>query len=196
MNMPLSDELLDQVFRKARTFNSFIDRPVAQSTIRALYDLLKWGPTSTNQQPLRVVWCHSPEAKERLAALCYAGNAEKVRAAPVTAILGMELDFVRYLPRLFPHADARGWYGDDQRLIAESAFRNSSLQGAYFIIAARMLGLDTNPMSGFDEEQINASFFADSSIRVNFIATLGYGDSTTLYERAPRLDFDEANRFI
>ncbi|TPG88788.1 malonic semialdehyde reductase [Pseudomonas caspiana] len=196
MSIALPYDVSDQIFRKARTFNSFIDKPVAEPTLRALYDLLKWGPTSTNQQPLRIVWCRSDESKEKLASLCYAGNAEKVRAAPVTAILGMELDFVRYLLRLFPHADARGWYGDDQRLIAESAFRNSSLQGAYFIIAARMLGLGTNPMSGFDEDQVNATFFDNSSVKVNFITTLGYGDASTLYDRAPRLDFEEVNRFI
>jgi 3-hydroxypropanoate dehydrogenase len=192
----LPDEVLDRVFRKARTFNSYIDRPVTEVMLRHLYDLLKWGPTSTNQQPLRVVWCVSSEAKERLAALCYPGNAEKVRASPVAAVLGMELDFVRHLPRLFPHTDARGWYGDDRRLIAESAFRNSTLQAAYLIIAARLLGLDTNPMSGFDEGGVNQAFFAGTTVRVNFITTLGYGDPATLYPRAPRLEFEEANTLL
>lgn len=133
-------------------------------------------------------------AKEKLAALCAKGNAEKVRKAPVTAVLGMDLNFVAHLLRLFPHTDARGWYGDNQKLIEKSAFRNSSIQGGDFIIAARMLGLDTNLMSGFDEEAVNAAFFASTTVRVNFIATLGYGDPATLYPRAPRLSFEEANR--
>jgi 3-hydroxypropanoate dehydrogenase len=196
MGNPLPEQALDQVFRKARTFNSYIDRPVAEQTLRQLYDLYKWGPTSTNQQPLRIVWCTTQDAKDRLAALCFAGNVEKVRQAPVTAILGMEMDFVRFLRRLFPIADATGWYGDDERFLADSALRNSSLQAAYLILAARMLGLDTNPLGGFDEKAINAAFFADSSVRVNFVMTLGYGDPATLYPRGPRLDFEEANRLV
>jgi 3-hydroxypropanoate dehydrogenase len=133
-------------------------------------------------------------AKEKLAALSYAGNAEKIRTAPVSAVLGMDTDFLRYLLRTYPHADARGWYGDDRRLIEESAFRNSSLQVGYLILAARMLGLDTNPMSGFDEAAVNTAFFGDTAVRVNCITTLGYADPETLYPRAPRLDFEETNR--
>ncbi|MBB5415219.1 malonic semialdehyde reductase [Paraburkholderia atlantica] len=196
MNSLASDDVLDRVFRKARTYNSFIDRPVTRETLETLYGLYKWGPTSTNQQPLRVVWCVTSDAKERLAALCYAGNGAKVRAAPVAGILGMDEEFVRHLPRLFPHADARSWYGDDQALIRESAFRNSTLQAAYLIIAARLLGLDTNPMSGFDEAGVNAEFFKEGGVRVNFITTLGYGDPQTLYPRAPRFEFDEVNKLI
>ncbi|WNG47094.1 malonic semialdehyde reductase [Archangium minus] len=193
MAEPLCDLVLDRVFRKARTFNSFTDRPVDEATLRALHELWKWGPTSTNQQPLRVVWCVSDAAKSTLAALCAPGNAKKVLDAPVSAVLGMETNFVHYLPRVFPHTDARGWYGDNRRLIEESAFRNSSLQAAYFIIAARLLGLDTNPMSGFDEEKVNEAFFAGTTSRVNFITTLGYGDPATLYPRGPRLEFEETN---
>ncbi len=192
----VSSEILDLTFRQARTFNSYQDRSVDTAVLQELYDLIKWGPTSSNQQTLRIVWCTSTEAKERLAALCYQGNAEKIRVAPVTAILGMDLDFVRHLPRMFPHADARPWYGDDQKLIKESAFRNSSLQGGYFIIAARLLGLATNPMSGFDEEGLNREFFSDGKTKVNFITTLGYGDPATLYPRAPRFEFDEVNWII
>jgi 3-hydroxypropanoate dehydrogenase len=196
MTFAVSNDVIDLVFRQARTYNSYTDRAVDEHTLRTLYDLFKWGPTSTNQQPLRVVWCVSQASKERLAELCYAGNAEKVRRAPVSAVLGMDLDFVRHLPRLFPHADARAWYGDDRKLIEESAFRNSSLQGAYFIIAARLMGLATNPMSGFDEGRVNHVFFPDGTVRVNFISTLGYGEPSTLYPRAPRLDFDEVCRII
>ncbi|MEM5386739.1 malonic semialdehyde reductase [Paraburkholderia phymatum] len=195
-NSLVSDDMLDRVFRKARTHNSYIDRPVTRETLEALYSLYKWGPTSTNQQPLRVVWCVTSDAKERLAALCHAGNAAKVRAAPAAAIFGMDEDFVRHLPRLFPHADARSWYGNDQALIRDSAFRNSTLQAAYLIIAARLLGLDTNPMSGFDEAGVNAEFFTGSRTQVNFITTLGYGDPQTLYPRAPRFEFDEVNKLV
>jgi 3-hydroxypropanoate dehydrogenase len=189
MTFQVSSEVIDLVFREARTYNSFVDRPVDERTLKNLYDLFKWGPTSTNQQPLRIVWCLSQASKDRLSDLCYAGNAEKVRRAPVSAVLGMDLQFIRLLPRLFPYADARKWYGDDTRLIAESAFRNSSLQGAYFIIAARLMGLATNPMSGFDEHRVNDAFFPEGNVRVNFISTLGYGDPSTLYPRAPRLYF-------
>ncbi|MFM0673353.1 malonic semialdehyde reductase [Paraburkholderia sediminicola] len=196
MTKPLDNEVLDRAFRSARTFNSYLDKAVEVDTLRELYDLVKWGPTSTNQQPMRIVWCTSPEAKSKLADLCADGNAAKVRAAPVTAIIGMEINFVELLPRLFPHVDARPWYAGNRALIEESAFRNSSLQGGYFIIAARLLGLDTNAMSGFDEEKVNAAFFSNISIRVNFITTLGYGDASTLYPRAPRLTFDEVNRVI
>ena len=189
-------EVEDRLFRTARTFNAYSDRPVSEATLRDLYDLYKWGPTSTNQQPLRVVWCVSNAAKGRLADLSYPGNAEKIRVAPIAAIFGMDLDFVQHLPRLFPHIDARGWYGDNEKLIQESAFRNSSLQAGYLILAARLLGLGTNPMSGFDEDAVNAAFFPDGRVKVNFITTLGYGDPEAVYPRAPRFDFDEVNSLI
>lgn len=196
MIQPLSDDALDRAFRKGRTVNSYTDDPVTDDDLRALYDLLKWGPTSTNQQPQRIIWCRTQESRKRLATLCYPGNSEKVRAAPVAAILGMDVNFVSYLPRLYPHTDARGWYGDDPALIAESAFRNATLQAGYLIIAARMLGLDTNPMSGFDAKAINAEFFAGTSVSVNVITTLGHGDQASSYPRAPRLDFDEVNTLL
>jgi 3-hydroxypropanoate dehydrogenase len=192
----LSSIVQDQLFRTARTFNGYTDRPVTEATLRALYDLYKWGPTSTNQQPLRVIWCITGEAKAKLADFCYPGNAEKVRAAPVTAIFGMDLDFVQHLLRMFPHADARGWYGDDEKLIAESAFRNSTLQAGYLIIAARALGLGANGMSGFDEAGVNAAFFPGGRVRVNFISTLGYGDQEAVYPRAPRFEFEEVNDLL
>lgn len=196
MTEPVSDKIRDLAFRKARTFNSFTDRPVAEDTLRELYDLLKWGPTSTNQQPLRIIWCVSEESKRKLAGFAADGNAKKILQAPVTAILGMDLDFVNHLSRMFPHADARSWYGDDPKVRWDSALRNSSLQAGYFIIAARLLGLDTNPMLGFDEQALNSAFFPNSSIWVNMVSTLGYGEPATLYPRAPRFDFEEINQII
>lgn len=193
---PVTDDVLDLTFREARTANTYLDRPVSQDTLHELYDLLKWGPTSSNQQPLRIVWCTSQTAKNQLAEFCAEGNANKVRIAPVVAILGMDLDFVRHLPRMFLHGDARPWYGDDPVVLAEHALRNSSLQAGYFIIAARLLGLGINPMLGIDESAVNRTFFPASRVRVNMIATMGYGDSKTVYPRAPRFEFDEVNRII
>jgi len=193
---PLSDEALDRVFRTARTYNGFTAEPVTEAEMRAIWDLLRLGPTSANQEPLRIVWCASQEAKEKLAQSCSAQNAPKVRKAPVTAILAMDMEFYEKLPRLFPHTDARAWFLGNEGLIRESAFRNATLQGAYFIIAARMLGLDCGPMSGFDTAKVNEAFFADTTYRANFISTLGHGDPATIFDRLPRLDFDEANQII
>jgi len=193
---PLSDEALDRVFRTARTYNHYSDAPVAEEQLHAIWDLLKWGPTSANQEPLRIVWCVSDAAKERLAASCSAQNAPKVRKAPVTAILAMDMEFYEKLPILFPHVDARAWFVGNDALIKESALRNSTLQGAYFIIAARMLGLDTGPMSGFDGAKVNESFFAGTTYQVNFIATLGHGDPASIHGRLPRLDFADANQIL
>lgn len=194
MGKPLSDQALDQLFKSARSFNRYKEQPITKETLQVLYDLYKWGPTSTNQQPQRVVWCTTDEAKERLAKLSYEGNADKVRLAPITAILGMEMNFVETLPKLFPHTDARGWYGTDERFIADSALRNASLQAAYLMIAARALGLDVGPLGGFDEKAVTAEFFPASSVKANFLVTLGYGDPTSVYPRAPRWEFDEATR--
>jgi 3-hydroxypropanoate dehydrogenase len=191
----LDDTVLDRVFRTARTHNGFTDQPVTQDELRQLYDLMKWGPTSANQEPARIVWCVSDEAKQKLAGCCSGQNAPKVLKAPVTAIIGMDLEFYEKLPALFPHVDARAWFVGNEPLIKESAFRNSTLQGAYFIIAARLLGLDTGPMSGFDPEAVNEAFFKDTPVRVNFISTLGHGDPSTVYARLPRLPFEEANSF-
>lgn len=194
MGRPLSDESLDQLFRSARSFNRYTEQPVALETLQALYDLYKWGPTSTNQQPQRIVWCTTDDAKERLAKLSYEGNADKIRLAPVTAILGMEMNFIETLPKLFPHTDARGWYGTDERFIADSALRNASLQAGYLMIAARALGLDVGPIGGFDEKSVTAEFFPASTIKANFLVTLGYGDLESVYPRAPRWEFNEATR--
>ena len=196
MLSPMSDEVLDRVFRTTRTYNGFTDEPVSKDELRRLYELMIWGPTSANQEPLRITWCTTDEAKEKLAACVSAANAPKIRKAPVAAILGMDMEFYEQLPKLFPHTDARAWFLGNDALIQESAFRNSTLQGAYFIIAARLLGLDTGPMSGFDANAVNEAFFKGTSIRANFISTVGHGDPSTIFDRLPRLSFDEANRFL
>lgn len=196
MAKTLDDAGLDLIFREARTYNGYTDRPVTEDQLRAIWDLTKMGPTSANQSPARIVWCVSDEAKEKLAGLAMEANAVKIRKAPVTAIIGMDHEFYEKLPKLFPHTDARSWFVGNQPLIETSAFRNSTLQGAYFIIAARALGLDTGPMSGFDNAAVDAAFFAGTPIKSNFICTLGYGDPTTIFARSPRFDFEEANRIL
>ena len=195
MSQPLSDAALDQIFRTARTYNGYLDKPVANEQLHAIWDLMKFGPTSANQLPARMVWCVSEEAKDKLAATAMPANATKILAAPVTVIIGMDLDFHEHLPSLFPHTDARSWFDGNEPLREANAMRNSSLQGAYFIIAARALGLDTGPMSGFDNAAVDAAFFADQPrVRSNFLSTLGYGDPATIFERSPRPEFDRFNR--
>ncbi|PTS88307.1 malonic semialdehyde reductase [Sphingomonas sp. HMWF008] len=190
----LPDTALDQLFRTARSYNGYTDAPVAESDLHAIWDLMKFGPTSANQLPARLIWCTSDAAKAKLADCCSAQNAPKILNAPVSVVIGMDRDFHEYLPQLFPHANAKAWFEGNIALRAESAMRNSSLQGAYFILAARALGLDTGPMSGFDAAKVNAAFFADTpSVTVNFISTLGHGDPATIYDRSPRPDFDMFN---
>jgi 3-hydroxypropanoate dehydrogenase len=196
MAEPLNDDALDRVFRTARTYNGFTDEPVSEAQLHAIWDLMKWGPTSANQEPARIVWCVSQEAKDKLAACASATNAAKIVKAPVAAVIGMDMEFYEKLPKLFPHVDARPWFIGNDAVIHESAFRNSTLQGAYFIIAARMLGLDTGPMSGFDPAKVNDAFFAGTTTRVNFISTLGHGDPASIFGRLPRLDFEEANTIL
>lgn len=193
---PISKEALDQIFVQARTHNVWLDRPVSDETLHQIYDLMKWGPTSANSSPLRIVFVKSQEGKNRLLPAISEGNYEKVKTAPVTAILAQDLEFHEKLPKLFPHTDARSWFAGNDALIKVSAFRNSSLQAAYFIIAARSLGLDCGPMSGFDAEKLDQEFFAGTSLKTNLICSLGYGDHTKLYPRAPRLDFDEACKVV
>lgn len=191
----LDDHGLDLIFRKARTHNVWLPIPVAEKTLREIWNVMKFGPTSANCSPLRIVFVQSPEAKERLVACMNESNQAKTRLAPVTAIFAMDLEFYDKLPRLFPHdQSARSWFAGKPKLIKETAFRNSSLQGAYFIIAARALGLDCGPMSGFDADKVNAEFFADGKLKVNFVCSLGHGDASRLFPRSPRLDFDEACR--
>jgi 3-hydroxypropanoate dehydrogenase len=189
--MPLDNAALDQLFRAARSQNAWQDKPVPDSLLVELHDLMKWGPTSANCWPLRVVYVKSPAAKKRLVPLMMEGNRAKVQAAPVTAILGMDMAFYEQLPTLFPHTDAKSWFVGNQVLIEATAFRNSSLQGAYFMLAARALGLDCGPMSGFDADQVNAEFFTDTTVKANFICSLGHGDPAGIFPRSPRPAFDE-----
>lgn len=193
MSQPLDDAALDQVFRTARTYNGYLDKPVSEEQLQAIWELMKMGPTSANQMPARLVWCTSDEAKEKLAACAGGTNPDKIRNAPVSVIIGMDIDFHEQLPWLFPHADAKSWFEGNEALREVSAMRNSTLQGAYFIIAARMVGLDTGPMSGFSNAAVDEAFFAGTRVRSNFISTLGYGDPATIFPRSPRPDFATFN---
>ena len=194
MTEKLSDTALDTIFRTARTYNGFTDEPVSEAELRAIWDLMKWGPTSANQMPARLVWCVSREAKQKLADCSSAQTAPKIMKAPVSVVIGMDTNFHEHLPELFPHTDAKAWFDGNAELRETSAFRNSTLQGAYFIIAARALGLDTGPMSGFDNGKVDAAFFADTpGIRSNFISTLGHGDPATIFDRLPRPAFEKFN---
>ena len=194
MSEPLSDSALDRIFRTARTYNGYLDQPVSTAQLHAIWELMKMGPTSANMMPARLVWCTSAAAKAKLAPFCLPANAEKVLKAPVTVIIGMDLDYHEQLPWLFPHADAKSWFDGNEPLREISAMRNSTLQGAYLIVAARALGLDTGPMSGFDNAAVDRAFFADQArVRSNFISTLGYGDAATIFERSPRPEFERFN---
>ncbi len=197
MNEALDAVALDQIFRSARTYNGYLDRPVSDAQLHAIWDLMKYGPTSANCLPARIIWCTSDDAKARLAACAIPTNAPKILAAPVTAIIGMDLQFFEHLPELFPHTDAKSWFDGDPQLAQVTAFRNSSLQGAYLLLAARALGLDTGPMSGFDNAAVDAAFFANTPhIRSNFIATIGYGDPASIFARSPRPEFARFNQII
>ncbi|HEY8099569.1 MAG TPA: malonic semialdehyde reductase [Burkholderiaceae bacterium] len=190
--MMLDEASLDILFRQARTHNVWLKTPVTDQQLHRIYDLMKWGPTSANCSPARIVFVKSPEEKEKLVACMAPGNAAKTREAPVTAIIGMDMAFYEKLPQLFPHTDARSWFVGNQPLIEATAFRNSSLQGGYFIMAARAVGLDCGPMSGFDADKVNATFFAGTTIKANFVCSLGYGDASKVFPRSPRLGFEEA----
>ena len=197
MSHPLPDAALDQVFRTARTYNGYIDKPVSTEQLHAIWDLMKFGPTSANQLPARLVWVASDAGKKKLAGLVSAGNKAKILNAPVSVIIGMDTDFHEYLPELFPHDDARSWFEGNLPLREVSAMRNSTLQGGYFILAARALGLDTGPISGFDNAAVDAAYFAETpTIKSNFISTLGYGDPATIFERSPRPGFDKFNTIL
>jgi len=194
MSEPIDAQCLDQLFFDARTHNEWQDRPVSDKLLRELFDVLRWAPTSANCSPARIVFVKSPEAKAKLLPALIEGNVEKTRAAPVTAIIGYDLEFHEHLPKLFPHTDARSWFVGNQPLIEATAFRNGTLQGAYLIMAARALGLDCGPMSGFDADQVNEAFFAGTSTRVNFLCNLGYGRPEALFPRSPRFEFDDVCR--
>jgi len=189
----LDEAALEAIFRAARTHNKFRDEPISDEALHALYDLLKWGPTSANSSPARFLFLRSREAKERLRPALSPGNREKTMSAPVTVIVAYEPRFYDRLPDLFPHApDARSWFTGNEAFAAETAFRNGTLQGAYLIIAARALGLDCGPMSGFDKAKVDEEFFAYRGWKSNFLCNLGHGDPAGLFPRLPRLSFGEA----
>ena len=191
----LSADALDQVFREARSYNGWLAKEVSDEQLHAIYELLKMGPTSANMQPARIVWVKSDEAKAKLAECASDGNKDKIKAAPVTAIIGYDIDFHEELPWLFPHTDAKSWFEGDEEGRIEGAKRNSALQGAYLIIAARAVGLDTGPMSGFDADAVEKAFFGENpKHKVNFICSIGYGDPESIFERSPRPDFDKFTR--
>ncbi len=197
MSQPiLADAALDQLFRTARTQNAWQDKPVSEAQLHALYELMKWGPTSANCSPARIVFVKSDEAKHKLEPALSDGNRAKTMKAPVTAIIGTDFAFYEKLPYLFPHTDAKAWFVGNQALIETTGFRNATLQGGYFILAARSIGLDCGPMSGFDNAKVDEAFFAGTTIKSNFLVALGYGDPdpAVLFPRSPRLAFDEACR--
>ncbi|MEJ2603172.1 MAG: malonic semialdehyde reductase [Gammaproteobacteria bacterium] len=193
----IDEAALDRIFREARTHNAWQDRPVEESDLRRLYDVMKFGPTSANCCPARFLFLRSRESRERLRPHLTEGNVDKTMAAPVTAIIGYDTLFYEKIPRLFPHnPGARDWFAGEEKTGNENAFRNGTLQGAYLIIAARAIGLDCGPMSGFDNEGVDREFWPDGRIRSNFLCNLGYGDPAGLHPRGPRLDFEEACRVL
>lgn len=190
--MPLDDTALDALFREARTQNAWTDQPVTDDDLRNIYELMKWAPTSANSSPARFVFVRSPEAKEKLRPALSAGNAAKTLSAPVTAIVAYDPKFYDHLPKLFPHADARSWFASSEALAEETAFRNSTLQGGYFILAARALGIDAGPMSGFDKAKVDEALLAEHGWKSNFLINLGHGNGAGLFPRSPRHAFYEA----
>ena len=196
MTAKLPDPCIDQIFRQARTHNAWRDEDIPDSQLHELVDLVKLGPTSANCSPARFLFVKSPTAKERLKPLLSEGNREKTMKAPVCTIIGYDLDFYQHLPRLFPHTDAKSWFEGKPKKIEETAFRNGTLQGAYLILAARALGLDTGPMSGFDNRGVDREFFAGTNLKSNFLCSLGYGDASVLFPRSPRFAFDEMAQIL
>lgn len=209
MNNRMNDEGTGLIFRNARTHTAWQDKPVPDELLRELYDLMKWGPTSANCSPARILFLRTPEAKQRLLPALALGNVQQTMRAPVTAIIGYDGKFYEQLPKLFPHTDARSWFADTPELAEMTARRNSSLQGAYLMIAARALGLDCGPMSGFDQAKVDHEFFPaeqkptfeyayfpDSHIKSNFLCNLGYGEAAALHPRNPRLAFEQACKLL
>ena len=196
-NSALNSEALDILFRQARTHNTWLSQPVSDDLLRQIYDLMKWGPTSANTSPARIVYLRTAQAKERLRPALSPTNVDKTMQAPVTAILAYDLQFHEHLPKLFPNNPAmRERFAKAPEMAQINAFRNGTLQGGYFILAARALGLDCGPMSGFDNAKVDAEFFPDSRVKSNFLCNLGYGDHSKLFPRNPRLDFDEACQLL
>jgi 3-hydroxypropanoate dehydrogenase len=195
MSQPLPNASLDQLFRTARTYNGYLNQPVSTEQLHAIWDLMKMAPTSANQLPARLVWVTTDEAKAKLAACTMPANGAKILSAPVSVIVAMDMQFHEQLPWLFPHADARSWFVGNDALREKSAFLNTTLQAGYFIMAARALGLDTGPMTGFSNEAVDAAFFADQpDYKSVMLSTLGYGDPASIFDRSPRPDFDTFNR--
>ena len=188
----IAESALDQLFRDARTYNTWTDDPVGEDALRAIWDLTKMGPTSANCSPARIVFVASPEAKEKLKPCLMEGNVDKTMSAPVTAIIGQDMEFYEKLPELFPHTDARSWFVGNDDLIAQTAFRNATLQGGYLMMAARARGFDCGPMSGFDVEKVDAAFFAGTKVTANFLCNIGTGTTEDLFPRSPRMAFDDA----
>jgi 3-hydroxypropanoate dehydrogenase len=192
----INQEAMDQLFFKARTHNAWKNQEVSEKVLHEIFDLMKWAPTSANTSPARFVFVKSEAAKEKLKPCMAPGNLEKTMSAPVTVIIAEDMEFYEKLPKLFPHADAKSWFVGNESLIQTTAFRNGSLQGAYFMIAARAYGLDCGPMSGFDNAKLDAAFFAGTKWRSNFLCNLGYGDAEKLFPRSPRMDFEEACKVL
>ena len=192
----INDEALDIIFRNARTRNGWEERDVTRTLMQAVYDLMKWGPTSANCSPARFVFVSTDEGKERLKPYLAGGNLEKTMAAPCCVIVANDMEFYEQLPQLFPHTDAKSWFVGSDAMIADTAMRNGTLQGAYFMIAARALGLDCGPMSGFDQAGVDKEFFAGTSYKSNFLCNIGYGTDANLFPRSPRLEFDEACEIV
>lgn len=192
----INHEALSQLFHDARTHNAWLDGDVTDEQLREIVDLMKMAPTSANCSPARIIFLRSDEAKARLKPHLIEGNVDKTMAAPVVALIGFDLEFHHHLPKLFPHTDAKAWFEGNEKLIFDTAFRNGTLQGAYFIMAARAIGLDTGPMSGFDNAAVDAEFFAGTAIKSNFLCNLGIGDPSAIFERSPRFTFDEIAKII
>jgi len=196
VHSPLNDIALNQLFRDARTFNAWQDRAVSDDLLVQAVDLAKMAPTSANASPMRLVFVRSAEAKAKLKPALMEGNVEKTMAAPATAIIGHDLDFFEHLPKLFPHADARSWFVGNAAFAEQTAFRNSTLQGAYLILALRAVGLDTGPMSGFNNALVDETFFAGTKVKSNFLVNIGYGSQTNLFPRSPRFEFNEIAKIV
>ena len=192
----LPEEALEIIFTKARTHNGWLSEPVDDKLLKQIYDLMKWGPTSANTCPARIVFVKSKEAKDKLLPCMAPGNVEKTKTAPVNVIIAQDMEFYEKLPKLFPHAPARSWFAGNQPFIESTASQSSTLQGAYFMIAARSLGLDCGPMGGFDNAKVDEAFFKGTSWKSNFICNIGHGDPNKLLLRSPRLDFNEACKIV
>lgn len=194
LSKALNEDALKTLFLDARTHNGWADKPVEDSVLNDMWNLVRMAPTSANCAPARIVFVKSNAAKDQLKHCLMDGNVDKTMAAPVTAIIGYDMEFYEKLPQLFPHADARSWFVGNDKLIEETAFRNSTLQGAYLIMAARSLGLDCGPMSGFDNAKVDDLFFSGTNVQSNFLCNIGYGTEDDLFPRSPRFEFDEVCR--